>query len=134
MLALSARRRLRRLTRKRDWSITMRFLASLLFCTTLAFAPRAAAQEPIFAPGAKLKVEAEGGVGGEGPAWHPKLGLFTSGNNHVNQLDRSGKSTVYRKGAGTNGLLFDAMGRLLACEPVLRRVTRTELDGKITVL
>jgi gluconolactonase len=96
--------------------------------------PRAAAQDAIFAPAAKLKVEAQGGVGGEGPAWHPKLGLLTSGNNNINQLDRNGKSLVYRKGAGTNGLLFDAMGRLLTCEPVQRRVTRTELDGTITVL
>jgi len=112
----------------------MRSLLSLLMCAALALAPRAAAQEPIFAPGAKLKVEAEGGVGGEGPAWHPKLGLLTSGNGHINQLDRKGKSAVYRKGAGTNGLLFDSQGRLLACEPEKRRVTRTELDGTITVL
>src|SRR6516165_12034642 len=112
----------------------MRSLLSLLMCAALALAPRAAAQEPIFAPGAKLKVEAEGGVGGEGPAWHPKLGLLTSGNGHINQLDRKGKSAVYRKGAGTNGLLFDAKGPLLACEPILRRVTRTDLDGTITVL
>jgi gluconolactonase len=34
----------------------------------------------------------------------------------------------------TNGLLFDAHGRLLACEPKPRRVTRTESDGTITVL
>ena len=50
------------------------------------------------------------------------------------QLDRDGKSQIYRKDAGTNGLLFDKEGRLLACEPAQRRVTRTELDGKITVL
>src|ERR1043166_4314164 len=112
----------------------MRFFTGLLCCAALALAPRAAAQEPIFAEGAKLKVEAEGGVGGEGPAWHSKLGLLTSGNGHINQLDRKGKSTIYRKGAGTNGLLFDAKGRLLACEPEKRRVTRTELDGTITVL
>jgi prolyl oligopeptidase len=91
-------------------------------------------EEAIFEPGAKLKVEAGGGVGGEGPAWHPKLGVLTSGNGHVNQLDREGKSQVYRKGAGTNGLLFDTKGRLLACESDARRMTRTELDGTITVL
>src|SRR5262249_61986733 len=34
----------------------------------------------------------------------------------------------------TNGLLFDHRGRLLACEPERRRVTRTEADGKVTVL
>src|SRR5436189_5995740 len=91
------------------------------------------ADEAIFAPGASLKVEAEGGIGGEGPAWHPKLGVLCSGNGHVNRLDRDGKVSIHRKDAGTNGLLFDAKGRLLACEPKLRRVTRTELDGTINV-
>jgi gluconolactonase len=90
--------------------------------------------EAIFEPGAKLKVESGDGSGGEGPAWHPKLGVLTSGNGHIMQLDRDGKSQVYRKDAGTNGLLFDKEGRLLACEPTQRRVTRTELDGKVTVL
>ena len=92
------------------------------------------ADEPIFAPGAKLKVEAEGGAGGEGPAWHPELGVLMSGNGHVMQLDRAGKSKVYRKDAGTNGLLFDTKGRLLACEPKLRRVTRMDADGTVVVL
>jgi hypothetical protein len=90
------------------------------------------ADEPIFETGAKLKVEAEGGAGGEGPAWHPKLGVLMSGNDNIQQLDRDGKSKVYRKDAGTNGLLFDAQGRLLACEPKLRRITRMDADGKIT--
>ena len=93
------------------------------------------AGEPIFEPGATLKIEAEGDGAGEGPAWHPKLGVLTSGHNgHVNLLGLDGKSRIHRKDAGTNGLLFDAQGRLLACEPNLRRVTRTELDGTITVL
>src|SRR5581483_2510073 len=93
-----------------------------------------AARDPIFEPGAKLKVEAAGGTGGEGPAWHPEHGVLTSGNGDINRLDRNGKSSVYRKGAGTNGLLFDRQGRLLACEQVRRRVTRTEPDGRITVM
>jgi gluconolactonase len=90
--------------------------------------------DEIFDPKSKLKVEAAGGVGGEGPAWHPELGVLTSGNGNIHRLDRDGKSSIYRKGAGTNGLLFDSKGRLLACEPALRRVTRTEADGKVTVL
>lgn len=93
------------------------------------------ALEPIFEPDAKLKVEVGDGAGGEGPAWHPKLGLLTSGaSGHVFRLDRAGKSSVFRKNAGTNGLLFDAQGRLLACEPRLRRVTRMDPDGALTVL
>jgi gluconolactonase len=112
----------------------MRCLIAISFCVLSLTASGAFAQEPIFAPGAALKVEAEGGVGGEGPAWHPQLGVLTSGNGHVNLLERNGRSRVYRENAGTNGLLFDAQGRLLACESRLRRVTRTEANGSATVL
>jgi gluconolactonase len=110
-------------------------LAVILALYPAARGPAGPADEPIFAPGATLKVEAAGGVGGEGPAWDQKLGLFCSGNDDLNRLDRSGKVHVFRKGAGTNGLLFDRTGRLLACEPKLRRVTRTDVHtGKVTVL
>lgn len=104
----------------------------LLFLCLLA-AP-AVAEEPIFDPASKLKIEAEGDAGGEGPAWHPKLGVFSSGRGDVNRLTPEGKSEVFRKDAGTNGLLWDREGRLIACEPKLRRVTRTDADGKVTVL
>jgi gluconolactonase len=109
-------------------------LLPVAFFLLLIMSPARAGEGAIFAPGAKLKVESAGGSGGEGPAWDPKLGLLTSGNGHIYQLERQGNSRIYRKGAGTNGLLFDAKGRLLACEPGQRRVSRTDLDGKITVL
>lgn len=108
----------------------MRAVALLMFFSV----PVLAADEAIFEKGAKLKVEAEKGVAGEGPAWDPELGILTSGNGHVNRFSRDGKATIHRKDAGTNGLLFDTEGRLIACEPVLRRVTRTDRDGKLTVL
>lgn len=92
------------------------------------------ADEPIFAPGAELKVLAQGDTAGEGPAWDPELGVLTSGAGNINRYDRDGKSSVYRKGAGTNGLLFDRDGSLLCCEPVERRVTRLSREGKPTVL
>jgi len=110
----------------------MRILFPLLLSSVCLAAGSEA--EDIFEPGAKLKVEAEGGAGGEGPAWDPKLGVLSSGNGHIYQLDRKGKSRIYRKDAGTNGLLFDAKGHLLACEPVRRRVTRTDRDGTVVVL
>lgn len=109
----------------------MRFLTILVFFFVAA---DVRAEDAIFAADAKLKVESGGGSGGEGPAWHPELGVLTSGNGHVYQVTKEGKSGIYRKNAGTNGLLFDSKGRLLACEHGQRRVTRTELDGKITVL
>jgi gluconolactonase len=110
----------------------MRFLPITLVLVTLPFAR--ADDEPVFEPGAKLKVEAAGGSGGEGPAWDPQLGVLTSGRGGIHRLDRTGKSAVYREKAGTNGLLFDREGRLVACEPGQRRVTRTDRDGKVTVL
>src|SRR2546421_5580078 len=100
----------------------------------VASSPPLVAQEAIFEAEAKLKVEAADGSGGEGPAWHPKLGVLTSGNGHICRLDREGQSTVYRKNAGTNGLLFDSQGRLVACESDARRISRTDVDGKITIL
>src|SRR5437764_10384604 len=93
-----------------------------------------AGEEAIFVPKTKLARLAGDGVGGEGPAWHPELGLLSSGNGHVCRLDRDGKAQVYRKDAGTNGLLFDTKGRLVACESDRRRITRTDPDGKVTVL
>src|SRR5437763_10810373 len=108
------------------------FLISLSFLALLR--PASGAEEAIFEPGAKLKVEAAGGAGGEGPAWHPKLGVLTSGNGHIYQLTRAGKSRIWRKDAGTNGLIFEREGRLVACESEARRISRTGTDGKITNL
>lgn len=114
----------------------MRSLLCVSCCVlaALTLAGAAEKEEAIFPPGARLKVESADGSGGEGPAWHPHLGVLTSGNGHIMQLDHNGKSRIYRKDAGTNGLLFDKDGRLLACEPARRRITRTERDGKIVVL
>lgn len=106
----------------------------LTLAALILFTSSLHADEPIFEPGAKLKIEAQDGAGGEGPAWHPKLGVLMSGNGHTMRLDRDGKLSIHRKDAGSNGLLFDAKGRLLTCESVNRRVTRTEPDGTITVL
>ncbi len=91
------------------------------------------AAEPILAPGAKPVMLQETGAG-EGPAWHPELGLLTSGEGNINRRDRDGKRSIYREQAGSNGLMFDREGRLIICEPVLRRVTRLDKNGVLTVL
>lgn len=92
----------------------------------------ALAEDAILAPGAvPMKVLQSGA--GEGPVWNPKLGLLFSGDGNINQLTHDGQLKVYREGAGTNGLLFDPQGRLIACEHSARRVTRTE-GGKVSVL
>jgi len=112
----------------------MRYMILLVLVT---FPICTMAQEPaIFEPGAKLKVEAEGEGGGEGPAWHPKFGVFTSGGDgHMHLLGLDGKQKIFKKDAGTNGLLFDPKENLVSCDSAARRVSRTDLaTGKSVVL
>jgi gluconolactonase len=82
-------------------------------------------------PGAVPKDHGRIGAG-EGPAWKDGALYFTDGK-HINRMGPDGKTAVFRHNA-SNGLLFDREGRLVACESGLRRVTRTEKDGSITVL
>src|SRR5687768_2697643 len=104
-------------------------LATALICVLGGLALVKAAEEPIFEPGATLKVLAEGGAGGEGPAWHPELGVLSSGKGHICRLTRDGKSVVFNDKIGSNGLLFDRQGRLLVCDSAARRVIRIEREG-----
>jgi len=99
----------------------------------LSYATAAPGADSVVMPGTKPQLLQERGAG-EGPAWHPELGLLTSGDRNIMRRDRDGKPSVYRQDAGSNGLLFDRQGRLVICEPVRRRVTRLESDGKLTVL
>ena len=101
------------------------------FVVSLLFVSLGVADEAVFTGKAKMLLERGAG---EGPAWHPKLGLLMSGGGNVNRYGLDGKLHVYRKGAGTNGLLFDAKGRLLMCQPKFRRFSRLSPEGKLTVL
>ena len=87
----------------------------------------------VLSPGAKPILLAEKGAG-EGPAWHPQLGLLTSGEGHIMRRSPEGEMSIHLKDAGTNGLLFDRQGRLVMCEPRRRSVSRLEADGQRTVL
>jgi gluconolactonase len=76
----------------------------------------------------------------EGPAYFPEGGylLFSDiPNNRIMKYDeKSGAVSVFRQPANfANGNTRDRQGRLVTCEhSVTRRVTRTEKDGKVTVL
>ena len=81
----------------------------------------------------------------EGPAYFPGASAGEPGyllvsdipNNRIMKFDeKTGAFTVFRANANfANGNTRDRQGRLLTCEhSVTRRVTRTERDGKITVL
>jgi len=76
---------------------------------------------------------------GEGPVWFGdgRYLLFSDiPNDRIIRWDEAtGQTSVFRQPSNqSNGLMRDRQGRLLACEHLTRRVTRTEYDGRITVL
>lgn len=75
----------------------------------------------------------------EGPVWfgdHRCLIWSDIPNDQMLRWDeQSGAVTVFRSpAANANGNTRDRQGRLVTCEHLTRRVTRTELDGSITIL
>ena len=75
----------------------------------------------------------------EGPAWFPAMrSLIFSDipNNRMLHFDEAGGTvSVFRQPSNnSNGNTTDPQGRLVTCEHLARRVTRTEHDGSITVL
>jgi gluconolactonase len=109
------------------WDMTRVLLLALLVN------PLFSADSPI-APGAK-PVNLGSVAAGEGPAWTPQGELLFTGQNRITRRAKDGSIHIFREpSGGANGLLFDLQERLIACEANSRRVTRTEADGKITVL
>ncbi|MEC8555027.1 MAG: SMP-30/gluconolactonase/LRE family protein [Planctomycetota bacterium] len=88
-------------------------------------------RESVFA--SKPKMLQETGAG-EGPAWHPKLGLLTSGDGNINQRTPDGEQIVWFAEAGSNGLRFDDQGDLVICQSAKRRLVRRSDDGLLQVL
>ncbi|WP_204138439.1 SMP-30/gluconolactonase/LRE family protein [Halomicronema sp. CCY15110] len=75
----------------------------------------------------------------EGPVWLPETERLLFSDipaNRIYQLAPASRVvTIFREPSNhSNGLTRDPKGRLIACEHGKRRVTRTELDGTITVL
>lgn len=75
----------------------------------------------------------------EGPVWFGdgRFLLFSDlpNNNILRWTEETGKVSVFRNPSNnTNGNTRDRQGRLISCEHDTQRVTRTEPDGKITVL
>ena len=93
----------------------------------------------VFAPHIRVERLWTGARWCEGPAW------FAAGrylvwsdipNNRMMRWDETdGSVSVFRAPANnSNGNTVDPQGRLVSCEHLTRRVTRTEHDGSITVL
>ena len=81
----------------------------------------------------------------EGPVYFPESAAGAGGhllvsdipNNRIMKYsEKDGTFSVFRANANyANGNARDRQGRLITCEhSVTRRITRTELDGKLTVL
>ena len=75
----------------------------------------------------------------EGPVWFGDqrclLWSDIPNNRILRWCESSGAVSVLREPSNmANGLARDAQGRLVACEHLGRRVTRTEYDGSLTVL
>jgi gluconolactonase len=75
----------------------------------------------------------------EGPVWigegHYLIFSHIPENRLLRWDEESGQVSVFRRPSGyTNGNTRDRQGRLLSCEHDNRRVTRTEYDGRITVI
>ena len=78
------------------------------------------------------------GVFTEGPVWfadHQCLLWSDIPSNRILRLTGDGAVSVFREDSNhTNGNTRDRQGRLVSCEHSARRVTRTEIDGSVTVL
>jgi len=78
------------------------------------------------------------GVFAEGPVWfadHECLLWSDIPANRIMRLSADGAISVFRADSNhANGNTRDRQGRLVTCEHSARRVTRTEIDGTVTVL
>jgi len=113
-----------------------------MLALALLLSPTVALAEPsLLAAGAAFEKVTADLKFGEGPAWNAKgeFLLFEDGPaNRMMKLDAAGKVSVFREPSGrSNGLAWDAQGRLVACEgngDGGRRISRTEKDGKVVTL
>lgn len=90
-------------------------------------------------PLAKVEKIATGFRWCEGPVWFGDQRVLmwsdVPGNTMYRWDEQSGATSVFRKPSDNgNGNTRDRQGRLLTCEHLKRRVTRTEIDGSVTVI
>ncbi|QYZ71960.1 SMP-30/gluconolactonase/LRE family protein [Neotabrizicola shimadae] len=96
----------------------------------------------LIAPSARLDELYSGCRWAEGPVWFGDLGCLLWSDIPNQRILRwssdamgGGAVTVFRQPSNfANGHTRDRLGRLVTCEHGGRRVTRTEVDGSITVL
>jgi gluconolactonase len=103
--------------------------------------PRIVALDPRFPRQGNAGIEriATGFRWAEGPVWFPAHGTLIwsdiPNNRMLRWQEADGHVSVFRAPSNhSNGNTRDREGRLVTCEHDTRRVTRTEHDGRITVL
>ncbi len=116
-------------------------IAACLLQSAVADTFEPTAQEQIVPPDAKLEMLWSEGQFTEGPvAAADGAILFSDIGNRIMRFDpASGKTTVYRAPSGkSNGLMFDRLGRLVACEGAgaggNRRISANDETGRIRAL
>ena len=89
-------------------------------------------------PAAGLKKLCSGMLWAEGPVYFPQgdylLWSDIPNNRMLQWVEGLGMRTYRPDANNSNGNTRDRQGRLVTCEHLTRRVTRTEADGSITVL
>ena len=89
-------------------------------------------------PNAPLEILGEGYRWLEGPVWfadHDCLYVSDLPNDRILRWSEDGGVCVFRRPSGfANGHARDRQGRLIGCSHRKRCVTRTEIDGTVTVL
>jgi gluconolactonase len=87
---------------------------------------------------AQLDKLADGCIWAEGPVWFADGGYLLwsdiPNNRMLRWMPETGVSTFRAESNNSNGNTRDRQGRLVTCEHLTRRVTRTEPDGSITVI
>jgi len=86
----------------------------------------------------KLEKIATGFVFTEGPIWDASQGCLFFSDIPANKMRKwtgAKGAELFREPSGkSNGLTLDKQGRLIACEHVNRRVSRTEKDGTVVTI
>jgi gluconolactonase len=87
---------------------------------------------------AECEMVADGFAFIEGPLWNAQQRCLLFSDIPGNRIHRwsaaAGVTTFREPSHMANGLTADRQGRLVACEHATSRVTRTEADGRVTVL
>ncbi len=115
----------------------MKRSCACLAILVIVASPVLAEDQPLMDPNAQVTKLAGGFAFTEGPAVDKDGNVVFSDipNDRIHRFTMDGKITTHREeSGGANGLFYDRMGNLIACEGKSRRVTAMSPSGEIKVL